>query len=218
MLFVGEVFIMILASETALFVIDMQRDFCEKSGYADQMGLDYQKLRRPIENIQKLLQWARKKGVFVIHTREGHRADLSDLSEIKKMRTHGLQSEIGSIGPMGRLMIRGEYGHDIIDELKPIQDEPIIDKAGYSAFAHTDLALILNNHCIKNLIITGVTTEVCVSSTLRQATDLGFHCITVEDACASADDELHQAALAMIKVENGIFGQVMKTTEIINFE
>ena len=181
---------MIDQQRTALIIIDMQRDFCESSGYADNMGLDYQILRKPIKNIQKLLDWARSNKILVIHTREGHRSDLTDLSEIKKKRTYDLKSEIGSFGPMGRLMIRGAYGHDIIDEIKPITGEPIIDKPGYSAFAYTDLELILKNHDIKNLIITGVTTEVCVSSTFRQATDLGFYCITIQDAWTKDPVEL----------------------------
>ena len=202
---------------TALIIIDMQRDFCEKNGYADHMGLDVEILRKPIANIQKLLTWARQHQLLVVHTREGHRTDLTDLYPLKKQRTSGLKSEIGAVGPMGKLMLRGEYGHDIIDEIKPISGEPIIDKPGYSAFAYTDLELILKNRDIKNLMITGVTTEVCVSSTFRQATDLGFYGITVQDAGASANEDLQQAALKMIEVENGIFGQVMATENILNF-
>lgn len=201
---------------TALIIIDMQRDFCEQNGYADKMGLDFKILRKPIANIQKILKWARQNHVLVVHTREGHRTDLTDLYPIKKQRTSGLEAEISSMGPMGKLMLRGEFGHDIIDEIKPITGEPIIDKPGYSAFAYTDLELILKNHDVKNLVITGVTTEVCVSSTFRQATDLGFHCVTVEDACASANEDLHHAALKMIQVENGIFGEVMHTSQFLD--
>jgi nicotinamidase-related amidase len=177
--------------------------------------LDVEILRQPITNIQKLLDWARQHQLLVVHTREGHRTDLTDLYSLKKQRTTGLKAEIGAEGPMGKLMLRGEYGHDLIDDLKPIAGEPVIDKPGYSAFAYTDLELILKNHDIKHLIISGVTTEVCVSSTFRQATDLGFYCITVEDACASANVDLHHAALQMITVENGIFGQVMCTEQVL---
>lgn len=206
---------MIDLKRTALIVIDMQRDFCEKNGYADHMGLDVEILRQPIANIQKLLDWARQHQLLVVHTREGHRTDLTDLYSLKKKRTAGLKAEIGAEGPMGKLMLRDEYGHDLIDDLKPIAGEPVIDKPGYSAFAYTDLELILKNHDIKHLIISGVTTEVCVSSTFRQATDLGFYCITVEDACASANVDLHHSALQMITVENGIFGQVMCTEQVL---
>ncbi|MFU8927205.1 cysteine hydrolase family protein [Acinetobacter puyangensis] len=201
---------------TALLIIDMQRDFCQKGGYADSIGLDINLLRKPIFNINKLLKWARNLNMLVIHTREGHRADLTDLPIIKRERTLLANAEIGHQGPLGKLMIRGEYGHDFIDELQPISGEPIIDKPGYSAFAYTDLELILRNKEIKNLIITGITTEVCVSSTFRHATDLGFYCITVADACASANISLHQAALEMIKVENGIFGILKSTDELIS--
>jgi len=206
---------MIDLKRTALIIIDMQRDFCEKNGYADHMGLDVEILRRPISNILKLLAWARQNQLLVVHTREGHRTDLTDLYPLKKKRTAGLKVEIGTDGPIGKLMLRGEYGHDIIDEIKPIFGEPIIDKPGYSAFAYTDLELVLKNHDIKNLIITGVTTEVCVSSTFRQATDLGFYCITIADACASSNEDLHQAALKMIEVENGIFGTVITTENFL---
>lgn len=201
---------------TALIIIDMQRDFCEKGGYADSIGLDVALLRKPIDNITKLLNLARDLNICIIHTREGHRADLLDLSRIKRNRTHTANAEIGRRGALGRLMIRGEYGHDFIDELKPKVGEAIIDKPGYSAFAHTDLDLILRNKGIRNLIVTGVTTEVCVSSTLRQATDLGFYCITIDDACASANQDLHEAALQMIAVENGIFGTVKSTQACID--
>ena len=201
---------------TALIVIDMQRDFCQKGGYADSIGLDVEILNQPIPQIQQLLAWARAEKILVIHTREGHRADLTDLPEIERIRSEDANAAVGSIGPMGRLLVRGEYGHDFIDELQPIVGEPIIDKPGYSAFVYTDLDLILRNKSIKNLIITGITTEVCVSSTLRNATDLGYNCITVSDACASANTELHHAALAMIAVENGIFGQVVTTQQLLD--
>jgi len=191
---------------TALLVIDMQRDFCALAGYADQAGMDVSRLRAPIPAIQALLDRARGVDMLVVHTREGHRPDLSDLPEPKRRRAQATGAAIGSPGPLGRLLVRGEFGHDLIDELQPRAGEPVIDKPGYSAFAHTDLELIL----------TGVTTEVCVASTLRQAIDLGFDCLTVRDACASADPQLHAAALAMIEVEGGLFGSVIDSHRLLS--
>lgn len=202
-------------AHTALLVIDMQRDFCAPGGYADQAGLDIEQLRAPIEPIRQLLVVARRRGLFIVHTREGHRSDLSDLSDTKRRRAEASGAPIGSPGPMGRLMVRGEYGNDLIDELKPEPSEPVIDKPGYSAFAHTDLELLLRNRGIRQLILTGVTTEVCVSSTLRQAVDLGYACLTVADACGSAYPALHAAALAMIGVEGGLFGEVITSDALI---
>ena len=200
---------------TALLVIDMQRDFCAPGGYADHAGLDIERLRAPIEPIRQLLHAARQRGLFIVHTREGHRSDLSDLPDTKRRRAQASNAPIGSAGPMGRLMVRGEYGNDLIDELQPEPGEPVIGKPGYSAFAHTDLELLLHNRGIRQLILTGVTTEVCVSSTLRQAVDLGFACLTVADACGSAYPTLHAAALSMIGVEGGIFGEVVTSDALI---
>ncbi len=199
----------------ALIVIDMQRDFCAPGGYADQAGLDISLLRAPIPAIQDLLAAARARGVLVLHTREGHRADLSDLPEPKRRRAENAGAPIGSQGPLGRLLVRGEYGHDLIDELQPLPGEPVIDKPGYSAFAATDLELLLRNRGITELIITGVTTEVCVHSTLRSAVDLGYACTLVSDACASAYPELHTAALAMVDVEGGLFGRVCDSQRLL---
>nr|WP_272888489.1 isochorismatase family cysteine hydrolase [Stutzerimonas stutzeri] len=203
-------------AHTALLVIDMQRDFCAPGGYADQAGLDIERLRAPIEPIRQLLVAARRCGLFIAHTREGHRADLSDLPETKRRRAQASGAPIGTPGPMGRLMVRGEYGNDLIDELQPEPGEPVIDKPGYSAFAHTDLELLLRNRGIRQLILTGVTTEVCVSSTLRHAVDLGFSCLTVADACGSAYPPLHAAALSMIGVEGGLFGEVITSDALIS--
>lgn len=199
----------------ALIVIDMQRDFCAPGGYADQAGLDISLLRAPIPAIQDLLAAARARGVLVLHTREGHRADLSDLPELKRRRAENAGAPIGSQGPLGRLLVRGEYGHDLIDELQPLPGEPVIDKPGYSAFAATDLELLLRNRGITELIITGVTTEVCVHSTLRSAVDLGYACTLASDACASAYPELHAAALAMVDVEGGLFGRVCDSQRLL---
>ncbi len=199
----------------ALIVIDMQRDFCAPGGYADQAGLDISLLRAPIEPIQRLLACARAQGLLVVHTREGHRPDLSDLPEPKRRRAENAGAPIGQPGPLGRLLVRGEFGHDLIDELQPLPGEPVIDKPGYSAFASTDLELLLRNRGISELFITGVTTEVCVSSTLRSAVDLGYACTLVSDACGSAYPELHAAALAMVDVEGGLFGRVCDSARLI---
>lgn len=200
---------------TALIIIDMQRDFCAPGGYADTAGLDIENLRKPIPQIQQLLSAARAQAMLVIHTREGHRSDLLDCTPTKKARSARAAATIGSAGPMGRLLIRGEYGHDFIDELTPIMGEPIIDKPGYGAFHQTDLEIVLRSQNVQRLILTGVTTEVCVQSTLREAVDRGLTCITISDACGSAYPELHQASLAMIAVEGGIFGEVLTTDAML---
>ena len=201
---------------TALLVIDMQRDFCAPGGYADLAGLEVSLLRAPIPVLQRLLAAARELGLLVIHTREGHRADLSDLTECKRLRAANAGAAIGTQGPLGRLLVRGEYGHDLIDELQPLTGEPVVDKPGYSAFASTDLDLLLRNRGITALVITGVTTEVCVSSTLRDAVERGYACTLVSDACASPYPELHAAALAMVEVEGGIFGRVCDSRHLLN--
>lgn len=201
--------------KTALLVIDMQRDFLDPGGYAATAGLDVAALRRPIPAIQRLLAAARRAGMLVLHTREGHRPDLSDCPPAKLARSRAAGAEIGSAGPLGRLLVRGEAGHDIVEELYPRRGEPVIDKPGYGAFHMTDLDAILDNRGIERLLIAGVTTEVCVHSTLREAVDRGYHCILVGDACASAQPELHWAALAMVAVEGGIFGTVLSADEAI---
>ena len=200
---------------TALLVIDMQRDFCAPGGYADQAGLDISLLRAPIPAIQQLLTAARARGQLVLHSREGHRADLADLSETKRLRAEQAGAPIAHTGPLGKLLVRGEYGHDLIDELQALPGEPVIDKPGYCAFAHTDLDLLLRNRGIQALIICGVTTEVCVSSTLRSAVDLGYACTLVSDACGSAYPALHEAALAMVAVEGGVFGRVCSSQALL---
>ena len=201
-------------SHAALLIIDMQRDFCAAGGYAETAGLNIANLRKPIANIQQLLGAARAQEMLVIHTREGHRADLLDCTATKMVRSMQAGAPIAAKGPLGKLLVRGEYGHDIIDELKPKPGEPIIDKPGYGAFHQTDLEIILRSRGIQQLFICGVTTEVCVQSSLREAVDRGFECITISDACGSAYPELHEASLAMIAVEGGIFGKV-KSTNIV---
>ena len=199
---------------TALLVIDMQRDFLLPQGYAAQAGLDITRLRNAITPVRAVLAAARAAGVMIVHTREGHAADLSDCPPWKRERSRRAGAAIGSIGPLGRLLVRGQYGHDFVDELRPLQNELVIDKPGYSAFARTGLQHNLAARAIESLILTGITTEVCVSSTLRDAIDRGYRCFTVGDACASTDQTLHDSALAMIAVEGGIFGEVLSVAEL----
>lgn len=203
-------------STTALVVIDMQRDFCSPGGYADTAGMDVQRLREPIAHIQRLLQAARTAGLLVVHTREGHLPDLSDCPPAKLARSVAAGAPIGSQGPLGRLLVRGEQGHDFVDALKPGAGEFVIDKPGYGAFHHTRLAQVLAAHGVEQLILCGVTTEVCVHSTLREAVDRGYTCTTVGDATAASDPALQAPALAMIGVEGGIFGRVRSTAEVVN--
>jgi nicotinamidase-related amidase len=193
----------------------MQRDFLSPKGYAAQAGVDITPLVAAIAPIQKLLAVARPAGLLIVHTREGHVPDLSDCPPYKLERSRKAGAEIGSKGPLGRVLVRGEVGHDFIDTLRPLEKEIVIDKPGYSAFPHTTLQQVLTKRGIETLILTGVTTEVCVSSTLRSAVDLGYRCITVSDASASGDPSLHKAALAMIGVEGGIFGEVATTSEVV---
>ncbi|WP_244859805.1 cysteine hydrolase [Nitrosospira sp. NRS527] len=202
------------SESTALIIIDMQRDFCVSEGYAAKAGVDVQRLSSVISNIRALLDTARQARFLVIHTREGHLPDLSDCHPAKLLRSELAGAPIGHKGPMGRLLIRGEYGHDIIDELKPMDGEIIIDKPGYGSFYHTNLEALLEKHGIHRIILCGVTTEVCVHSTLREAVDRGYQCITVGDACAASNPELQQAALDIISVEGRIFGRVMTTEEV----
>lgn len=202
-------------THTALLVIDMQRDFLDPAGYAAHAGLDIDALRHPIPAIQTLLASARRLGMLAVHTREGHRPDLSDCPPAKLERSRTAGAEIGSRGPLGRLLVRGEVGHDFVDELQPFPGEPVVDKPGYGAFHQTDLAQILQARGIINLIIGGVTTEVCVHSTLREAVDRGYRCILANDACGSAYPDLHAAALQMVAVEGGVFGRVADSQTII---
>ncbi len=203
------------SNDCALLIIDMQRDFLAPGGYAEQAGLAIDRLRAPIPQIQTLLQAARSRGLTIIYTREGHRPDLSDVSPAKLRRSQRAGAAIGSAGRLGRLLIRGEYGHDIIDELTPQGGEILIDKPGYGAFQQTDLALILHSRGIKRLLLTGVTTDICVHSTLREAVDLGFDCLTVSDACAATRADIHTAMLACIQGEGGILGSVQTTAAVL---
>lgn len=189
-------------SKTALIIIDMQRDFCEVGGFGEALGNDVTPTKSIIPTVKKVLDAAREKKMFIVHTREGHRPDLSDVPEAKKRR---FQS-IGEKGPMGKILIRGEYGHDIVDELKPIAGEVVLDKPGKGAFYQTDLQLILENKGIESLIFCGVTTHVCVHTTIREANDRGFECLMLEDGTAAFDPRDQEAAIRMINQQGGIFG------------
>jgi nicotinamidase-related amidase len=200
---------------TALVMIDMQRDFIEPGGFGESLGNDVGLLRAAIEPCRQLLDAARAAGMLVIHTREGHRPDLSDAPRAKVER--GAPSlRIGAPGPMGRILIRGEAGHDIIPELYPIAGEPVIDKPGKGAFYATELGPILHYQGIGELIVCGVTTEVCVHTTVREANDRGYKCIVPGDCCASYFPEFHAVALRMISAQGGIFGWVSDSTRILH--
>ncbi|QOV92552.1 cysteine hydrolase family protein [Humisphaera borealis] len=198
----------------ALLIIDMQRDFLEPGGFGEMLGNDVSQLRRTIEPNKKLLAAWRSLGLKVIHTREGHRPDLADLPPAKKIRGRSATC-IGDAGPMGRILVRGEAGHDIIPELYPLPGEPVIDKPGKGAFFATDLHAILQNLGVKQLIVTGVTTEVCVNTTVREANDRGYDCIVPEDCVGSYFPEFQAMGLKMIKAQGGIFGWVSDSTKII---
>ena len=196
----------------------MQRDFCCDNGYAAKAGggpNSVAPMRAIIPNVHKLLTHARKRNMLIIHTREGHLPDLSDCPPAKLERSKNANAEIGSPGPLGRLLIRGEFGHDFIDELQPLPNEPILDKPGFGAFHATNLSSLLRDKRTTHLILTGVTTEVCVHSTLREAVDRGYHCLTLADATATFDPALHEAALKMIDSEGGIFGHIASTNAVL---
>jgi biuret amidohydrolase len=191
----------------AFVIIDMQRDFLEPGGFGAALGNDVTLLQAAVAPCRDMLAAARQLGLLVIHTREGHRPDLSDAPP-HKVKRGDPKNRIGARGPMGRILIRGEPGHDIIAALYPLQDEPVIDKPGKGAFYQTDLELMLRNRGIDTLFVAGVTTEVCVNTTVREANDRGFRCIVLADCCASYFPEFHEAGLAMIKAQGGIFGSV----------
>jgi len=201
-------------TSTALVIIDMQRDFVDPGGFGEALGNDVSLLRKAIEPTRKVLEAARGREMLVIHTREGHRPDLSDLPASKKLRGR-LKSGIGDPGPMGRILVRGEHGHDIIDELKPAPGEPVVDKPGKGAFYATDLDSILHNRGIRQLVVCGVTTEVCVNTTVREANDRGYDCLVLEDCVGSYFPEFQVAALNMIKAQGGIFGWVSDSNKFM---
>ena len=201
-------------TRTALVIIDMQRDFLEPGGFGESLGNDVSLLQKPVEPIKKLVAGARRLGMLVIHTREGHRPDLSDAPRAKVER--GAPSlRIGAQGPMGRILIRGEAGHDIVPELYPLPNEPVVDKPGKGAFYATDLGAMLQHRGIESLIVCGVTTEVCVHTTVREANDRGYRCIVPGDCCGSYFPEFHEIGLRMIKAQGGIFGWVTDSTRLL---
>jgi nicotinamidase-related amidase len=201
-------------STTALLIIDMQRDFLEPGGFGETLGNDVSRLAGAVKPIGAVLAAAREMGMPVIHTREGHLPDLSDAPPAKVER--GAPSlRIGDPGPMGRILIRGEAGHDIIPELYPLDSEIVIDKPGKGAFYATELGDVLQKYGVENLLVCGVTTEVCVNTTVREANDRGYRCVVISDGCASYFPEFHEMGLKMIKAQGGIFGWVADSAAVL---
>ena len=198
---------------TALIVIDMQRDFLLPGGFGESLGNDVSQLRRTIAPLAALLAAWRAARLPIIHTREGHMPDLSDLP-LAKLNRGAPSMRIGDPGPFGRILIRGEYGHDIIDELQPLPDEPVVDKPGKGAFYATDLSEILEKSGIEKLVVTGVTTEVCVHTTVREANDRGYDCLVLADCVGSYFPEFQRVGLQMIAAQGGIFGWVASSPDV----
>lgn len=203
------------SARTALLVIDMQNDFCSPGGFGERLGNDIAPARRIIPAIRQLLEAAREAGITVIHTREGHLPDLSDCPPSKLERSRRQGAGIGDVGPMGRILVRGEPGHDIVPELASLKGEPIIDKPGKGAFYRTELEQELQRRKIESLLLCGVTTHVCVHTTLREANDRGYRCLVLEDATAAFDPADHEAAIRMVRQQGGIFGWTSTVQSVI---